>query len=646
MALLAPAAMAHPIDVQEHPHCLVVHAPTPGRMRATAIAAAGLALLFALFNIDVWIMLVRSEGDWMGALLFDSLGTWWVLGLIGLFVALLVLDGRTLRRTVWTADVVRVSTRSGPFELFPFIYRQAELPPLEVREDAANAVSFIHGRIGAWQLGWREPDPAGKRAPGFRELARFDSQEEALALCRRLLTWSPRAAAAGAAPESALDTAATSIASLLLRMPLVAVLGLSLAMIGVAGESLALRMGKAPVGASPLWTGSAEAELVRFAFRVDLRPRETRTSQGVEWVDQPHSELQVAVRFVDSRGRVRERPLVPLRRNKDGLGPMLSNHDGGPHAIAVALAQVGWIPPRLDFELPSEVLALPRLADGALDFRRAQTDPAAQALSREYQRHWGVLASLDSPDSYLPLYWSAPGLRSPLRIVYHEADADDRPVWLLAEAETHALDLADFGGMVYVLALPAILFGGFVFFVLMPLRADWLKAVAWLLIVASAAWWGPRVPGVPDWLDIDRGLQSRVRAQIGNLWLPDPRPLLAIDERVIVGHWTPQVSRYAPLLAALDLLQPPAERPLGVQAAREAIAARARQRLAGMQDDAREQLLGDFPARQLLLEGNDWLVREVIAPGMCPWFSGPDADTGLSARYRRIGQALECGSSG
>lgn len=629
--------MAHPVEVIERDDCLILLWDRPGRLRVTVLVGLTLLLIFALFQLDVWILLYRHEGEWLLPLLRQSLSTWWVLALLAILVVLLVLDGRSRRKTIWAAEQMRISSLFGPIELFSETRRREDLPELVVRDDPGGAFGLIGGNRGRWQLAlhFRSDNPGVR--DGFLELGRFASEGEATALKQRLQSFQPSAPLnESTLAASPLSDIAAMLLLLLLRMPAVALFGLCLVVIGLAGESLAMRLGKI----EPLmpWDSSTTATLERYAFRVEPGHRTVDQGRGPEPVEAVHSELQITVYFEDRDGRLRRRALTPLEQ----ASPQLYQFDDGPRQLIESALHSGWNAERLYFEIPESLLSVPRTADGTFDFRQAVTNPSAPFESPAYLQHWRVLAQTDVPEQALPWLWTRAGIDEYIEIVYHHDDSENSPVWLRSEAERFRTELIDYNGMIYLMAIPAVLIGGLLFLFIAPFSHDALKVSAWLLLIISAWWWGPRLPGVPGWLDIDRGLQAQLRHQVASWLLPDPRIPLPLEAEISSGYWQPQGSRYADLLAELDLLHPPALRLSDVQAARMAIEAHTRQVLQLKDGPARERLLRSLPDARQRQEGNRWLIRDLVAPGVCAWLQDPQADPGFSRRHQEAIRALDC----
>ena len=620
--------MSHPVELVERADCLILRWRRPGNLRALAVGPLLVILLYGLASIDVLLLLLRQEGEWFRPLLWQIATTWWLIGQIAISLLLLVLDGQSRHQLVWADDRLQSSWLYGPIELFVETHARHPDEALIVREHAAGARSFFGGDHGRWQLLLTLPGEAEQRQDVRLEVARFAVEDEAQAWRRRLLDFrAGQPAAANATATSPLSDTVAVLLPLMARMPALALFGICLSMIGVAGESLAMRFGRA----APVlpWDSAASARLERFALRVALTARD---GQPVVV-----SELQAAARFIDSDGAERIQPLASLDRRLNHL----HRSNDGPRELIEQLTETGWRPGPLRFELPASTLAVQRRSDGVFDFSSAATRPAADILSSEGLRHWRVLAQLDAPVQALIWLWSEPTMQPSFEIVYRDDARHGEPAWLAAEADTHAGALIDHGGLIYVLAVPAVLVGGFLFLFLAPLRHDAVKIGGWLLIVATAWWWGPRLPGVPDWLDFNRGPQAELRLQLARWLLNDPRPLQALGGDTVIGEWRPDGSRYAELLRLLDLAAPPERPSPDAASARQAIAATARRALDGMSGETVEQLLAALPARQLRLEGNSWLIEDVIAPGLCARLAAPAALARVQGHRDAI-RALGC----
>ncbi len=634
--------MQQGLDVRESTDCITIVTPTPGRLRRVALPVFALGMLAFLMAGGFQLLLLMREPDGPGFFLWPLLRHWLFWALLGLLLLLLALDGRSRQKLIWTQDGVRTSWLFGPLELFAHDWQHADLPEIEVRQQqpAGGLEPLFPAEQGEWLLGWRHTDSHG-RSGWLIRIARLRSQSEADALRERLLAWKrkPGTPASRAALEPVSELASTSI-SLLMRLPLVLLLGACIVVIAVAGETLAMQMGKIP--AYQAWDREAQAHVSRFAWRLETHSRELHVPEGRAQRDEVHASLQLAVRFQDADGRLQERPLaLNLGKDEHGFRLQASGSDGV--AIHIEqLAQRGLIPPDLSFEVPRALLPLQLGPDGALRTADIETEPRAEAYTQAYHAHWSVLSQIDRPGVHLPLLWTEASLSPPLRIAYRERDSHDAPVWLATELIELQVQTQNFGGLIYVVALPAVLIGGFMFLLLTPRSLQTAAPILWLVLVASSYYWSAMTPGMAKAIGIDRGLQQRLRDWMTSSNLPEGRPLAALDSNIIAGHWSPEHSRFRELLASLDLLQLPTQRHPDLTSAETAIAGRAMQRMADMSIVQRDHLLRSNSTVSLRIEGNSWLVDAVLTPGYCRWLAEADFGADMRRRFPAAMNTIEC----
>jgi len=642
--------MSAPITIAQGRDSITLISATPGRMRRGLVRFLLLALLMLPFvSCMVYPLFVVGAESLVVTPLRLLVGSWVFWALCGVVVLLFALDGRSRLKIVWGAERLRSSWLFGPLELFDVERERATLGPLVIveRQPASGLMLALSGREGGWVVGWQLH--RGKdRPPELMELARIASQHEAQQLATRLQAWPQLPDRAAGVPAPAATPAFEPVTALassgltwLMRLPLAMFVGLCLALIGLALESLAIERGEAPKILP--WNASASAEITRLHWRLALRPNETMAAGQQVRFNSVSSQLQAAVRFVDAKGETRERPLALA--GPDGIRPVSSN--GGPAYTIEQFAQAGIRMSPIAFEVPRDVLDIPVEADGTMRFDQVKTQSDGDPLTTAWHMHWAGLTKIDQPSLFLPLLWSEPTLGPKLEIVYRASDPADAPVWTAAQAASFESRLATLDGMAYPLGVFGLVAGAIAFYWLAPRRLRLLSVPLWFLLAVSATGWTPLATELSTWVGVDRGLQSRVRDAIARTVMPAAEVLQPLAADVAVGRWTPAGSRYRELLAHLGLAQMPAVALPDLASARTAIIHSAHTHMASMNADQRAALLDTLSVTpSLRRDGNTWLADSVIVPGLCAWRGDEVMSAQARQHYGPILDALECGAEG
>jgi len=604
-----------------------IEQPSPGRLRRLVLSFLLAVLLVLLLSGVSWLLydlgtLGLGAVGWLLAQLARSYTFWSLLTVLAL---LLVLDRRGRLRLDWTATGVRSSWLFGPIEAFVTVREHADLPPLELKPAIRTGAGVQ--APGPWILGWRYTDAKG-RSGWLIDVARFDNEADGEALRQRLLAWQPNPALPEAVPTSDLEQVSSTLVGLVLGLPRLVLFGTCVVVLALAGESLGMQTGL--LEPHRPWDVSTQADVSRLAWRFELRHR----SDGHPYA---HATLQAAVRLRDSAGQWQERPLA-----LSAPAGLSLHSDGYVGEQITALAEAGLVPARLGFEVPRDLLPLARAQDGGLLAAAVQSDPQAASESAAGVAHWGLLAHIDRPGTHLPVLWTLPTLPDSVDVVYRTRDGSEGSVWLATDMADLATDLVDMWGFVYVAAFLAFLVGGFIFLEFFPGRWHGRVALLWLALVASTYGWSLLTPTLAGWAGIDRDLQWRIRNWMDERVLPDALPLAPLDGTVTAGHWSPQYSRYRDLLEQLDLLREPPARLPDIGSASAALAGHGRLRLQAMDHAARLRLLGGLDSQRMAMEGNRFLLDEVLAPELCRWQDEPDFGP-QARRFREALRALDCG---
>lgn len=642
--------MRAPITIEQSRDSITLISETPGRMRWGLVRFLLLALLMLPFvSCMAYPLFVVGGESLVVTPLRLLVGSWVFWALCGVVVLLFALDGRSRLKVVWGAERLHSSWLFGALELFEVERERAALGPLVVveRKRLPGLASALTGQQGGWVVGW-QLHRGSDRPPELMELARLASQQAAQQLATRLQAWPQLPDRAAVVPSTPAAQAFEPVAALassgltwLMRLPLAMFVGLCLALIGLALESLAIERGETPKILP--WDASASAEVTRLHWRLELQPNETMAAGQQVRFNSVSSQLQAAVRFVDAKGETRERPLALT--GPDGIRP-ISSH-GGPASTIEQFAQAGIRISPIAFEVPREVLDIPVEADGTMRFDQVKTQSDGDPLTTAWHMHWAGLINIDQPSVFLPLLWSEPTLGPQLEIVYRDSDPADAPVWTAAQAASFESRLATLDGMAYPLGMFGLIAGAIAFYWLAPRRLRQLSLPLWFLLAMSATGWTPLATELSDWIGVDRGLQTRVRDVIARAVMPDAQTLQPREADVAVGRWAPAGSRYRLLLAHLGLAQPPAVALPDLASARSAIIHSAHTHMAALDAEARAALLDALSATpSMRRDGNTWLADAVIIPGLCAWRGDEVMSAQARQHYAPILDALECGEEG
>jgi hypothetical protein len=635
-------------EVQVLADRIIVVAPTPWRLHRGLLRVAGVAGLMLVLGGGMLLPLVLMTDVLPGV--SDALRpvldepAFWIFVALG--VLLLVLDRRSRRRTEWRRAGVRTSWLFGPLDLFPRDFSHAELPPLEVIHYPVPRLLawLLGGEGGDWVVGWRH-DRGDGRPSQLREIARLPDPADAERLRERLsgaFGADPPASARASVPALGVAEIASLGLNRLLWWPIALLVGFALVPISLMVDAIAVRQGlRAP---TLPWDAVAEARLERLAWRVTQRMKDVQHAGRRVSVPEYGARLHAQVSFIDRDG---VRQVRPLGLALPGSGDHLASHGMGPAYVIERAAEAGLRLQPVVFELPRSVLAAGLDADGALRLDQVDTDPSAAVMTPEFVRHWTLVVHLDRPSVYLPLRWSEPSLPGSFPIVHRVDAPPGSAVWPQAVARDFEPRLVDYDGLLFGLGGIAFVLGGFAFAWLLPRRhRRWLALPAWVLVCASSLYWDRLSDRAAGWLGIDRGLAVRLRDALAHRVLPSPGRLAALDDAVVVGHWSPQRSRHRELLDLMGLLEPPPTLQPDFAAARAAIEQHGRARLARLSFEDRDRLLDLDPQLILPRGGDTWLLRAVIAPEVCAWTRDPEGAARSRWNPASIASAYDCPEAG
>lgn len=692
--LLSRQAAVHADSrVEERDGCLVITTPRPSHLRMAALVILAFLVFFAPASLTIAFLGGRDGAlSPFSGLVAATFGPLTLALLTVLVLVLLFGDRSTMQRVVWGHPRLHRSVAMGPLEIFTQrVPRHPArppvlVPPLRVQfadlfendgglqrartvlaqqgftsdQMKAMAEGYLkdaatYGQMPASTLYWTlvlpgplDRDPGKRPAARLRslELARFRDEAPARDLLARLLAAQaplPANLDRVVGQDGAISRGLSTATAWLLRAPLYAGLAVCLVLAWLAAEAHLLRTDKLVF--DPPWDTVAEAGIDRFEWLIAPWTRPDDPLGGYA----AHNVVEVQI-GPGGDGTAARRPLAWPH-----YGRQFRAHPLAPGDVLERAARSGMLPARLGFAIPRDVLDIEVDEQGVLRFDRLEIDRTrGRGADGPYRRmYFDVLLGLDTLDRMLPLHWMQPGIEERFPVVYRADDPADTPVQREVDARAAVPAQVGFHGGSRVLGGFAVGFGLVLVAGLAALDGRWQagdwhrvlgRILTWLLVCASALYWMPRFPALSGWLGLHGPPVSTVRDALRGEYTGNLAEVPAYDDAALVrGHWAPVGSRHARWLAALDLLEPPAQRAASIEEATQAVHAALAARLAALDWPQRLRFLARYRPDLLRDNGSSAMHDAIIAPAICGWLASGDPEAERMQRYRAVLSYARCG---